>query len=208
MPSSPRKLSFKEEIQVYLRQLSDASSAEFVSGDASELLIFKNSHHLVAFAFAGKNPDASYDTGYDFFKTHYRRHQVEWDKRDIAYVFCIPADTKNLYELSSRIESDTYFCRKFVIPLTEPVADSLARLPFLPLVSPEGPSLRPPSAQTFLQQCGVGAPLARDIVVQHARSPIGIVDDCVAGLHGPRTKLTRARMNVEVQVDASTHPVH
>src|SRR5579872_4920484 len=118
MPSSQRNPFFKEAIQGYLRTLPDTNSAEFVSGDDTELLIFKNSHRLVAFAFAGKSPDSSYEASYEFFKSHYRKHQAEWAKLDTAYVFCISPDTKGLYELSSRIESDTYFCRKFVIPLT------------------------------------------------------------------------------------------
>jgi hypothetical protein len=64
MPSSPRNSSFKEKIQAYLKQLSDTSSADFVFGDGSELLIFKGGHHLAAFAFADEDPDASYETSW------------------------------------------------------------------------------------------------------------------------------------------------
>lgn len=206
MPSSQHSPAVKEAVQTYLRRLSEANSAEFVSGDNVELLIFKNSHYLVAFAFAGNDVDATYETSYESFKTLYRKHQAEWDKLDTAYVLCVSPDTKKLYALSSRIEADTYFCRKFVVPLTERVSDSLAQLPFLPLVTPEGPSLRPPSAQTFLHRCGVGAPLARDIVVQHVRSPAGIVEDCLEAKHA-RSKLSRTRTRVEIQADASAEPV-
>jgi DNA repair protein SbcC/Rad50 len=206
MPNSQPSPLIGEAIRRYLQQLSQANSAEFVSGDNATLLIFKTFHHLVAFAFASNDADATYEKSYGFFKTLYRTHQAEWDKLDTGYVLCVSPDTNDLYELMSRIESDTYFCRKFVVALTEQISDSLAQLPFLPLVTPEGPSLRPPSAQTFLHNCGVGAPLARDIVVQHARSPIGIVDDCVEGKHA-RSKLSRTRTRVEIQTDASVQPV-
>ena len=108
-------------------------------------------------------------------------------------VLCVSRDTKNIwYELLVHVVEVLtlrYFCRKFVVPLTEAISDLLAQLPFLPLVTrSEGPSLRPPSAQTFLHDCGVGASLARDIVVQHARSPAGIVEDCLeVGTYGARS---------------------
>jgi DNA repair protein SbcC/Rad50 len=74
-------------------------------------------------------------------------------------------------------------------PLAEPLGSSLARLPFLPLTPLSGQSLRPASTQTFLQQCGVPAVLAKYLVVQRARGPEGIVEDCTNGEFGEPREL-------------------
>src|SRR6202051_3540473 len=100
-----------------------------------------------------------------------------WDALDLAFVFCVKPGVTNLDQFCSTIETDVYFCRKFVVPLSSPLSASLARLPFLPLTPLDGKTLRPASAQNFLQQCSVPAVLARYIVVQHERGPERIVED-------------------------------
>lgn len=208
MPSSPpHEPSAKQQVQAYLRRLPATESADFVGGTNEDVLVFRSVHHLAAFAFAGPDPVSAFQETYESFKKLYHENQAQWDTLDITYVLCVPADCKNLHQVSSRIETDTYFCRKFVVPLATPIGNALARLPFLPLNTLEGPSLRPSSAQTFLRACGVSADLARAIVVQHARAAKGIIEDCLAGLHGEPSSLKRAQTMTEVQVDASVPPV-
>lgn len=207
MPNSPLSSSLKEEVRAYLQNWQPGVSISAVRSNGKELLVLKSDYHLVGFAFAGSKPRIDYDATYELFKDHYSKHQSEWDALDVAYVLCISPDAQQLTELASRIETDTYFCRKFVIPLSSPVGATLARLPFLPLGQLQGPSLRPASAQTFLQRCGVPANLARDIVVQHARGPEGIIEDCQTGQHGKPVKLKRAENRTEIQGDPASNPV-
>jgi exonuclease SbcC len=207
MPNSPLSPSLKEEVLTYLRNWHLGVSIDAVRSNGNELLVLKSDHHLVGFAFAGSKPTTDYDATYELFKDHYSKHRSEWDALDVAYVLCISPDAAQLNELASRIETDTYFCRKFVIPLSSPVGGALARLPFLPLEQLQGPSLRPASAQTFLQRCGVPANLARDIVVQHARGPEGIIEDCQSGQHGKPVKLKRAENRTVIQGDSASNPV-
>ena len=100
-----------------------------------------------------------------------------------------------------------YFCRKFVVPLASPVADALARLPFLPLTPVRGRSLRPPSAQTFLQQCGTPAVLAKYLVVQGQRSPETIVEDCLSGTFGEPKALRRSSSELIAAESPGAAPV-
>jgi exonuclease SbcC len=106
-----------------------------------------------------------------------------------AFIFCLPADVNGAEQFISSVETDVYFCRKFVIGLSNDIGSSLASLPFMPLAPIGGAALRPTSAQTFLQQSGVPALLAKQLVVPHERSAKGIFDDCLAGKHGEPANL-------------------
>lgn len=144
---------------------------------------------MAAFAFTNGDSRASYGALYEKFKIYYAEQRGQWDKLDLTFVFCVPPTLPNLDQFCSRIETDVYFCRKFVVPLAEPLGDSLARLPFLPLTPLEGEPLRPPSAQTFLQHCGVPTVLARYLVVQHERGPGRIIQGCLNGEFGEPQEL-------------------
>ena len=143
---------------------------------------------MAAFAFSNGDINKSFDILYGNFKKLYAQNAA-FNALDVAFVFCARPDTRDLDLLCSRVETDVYFCRKFVVRLVSPLNKSLARLPFLPL-SPLGTqSLRPPSAQTYLQRCGVTATLAKFLVVQRERSPTRIVDDCLSGVFGEPREL-------------------
>ena len=161
-------------------ELTDAQ----VNADYQPLLLMRNKNTMAAFAFANGDMRKSYETLYSSFKRYFTEQHGKWDALDLAFVFCAQPDVAQLDKFSSVVETDVYFCRKFVIPLTVPLDSSFARLPFLPLTPPHGQSLRPPSAQTFLQLCGMPAPLAKYLVVQHQRSAEGIVEDCTMGTFG------------------------
>ncbi len=173
-------------IHNYLHEaLPDAKISFVVAHDDYEpLLLLQMKHVLAAFAFASVDVTESYKVLYTGFKNLYAAQGGEWDTLDIAFVYCLSPDFPDLNLFCSKIETDVYFCRKFVVPLGPEVGASLARLPFLPLAQLDGRSLRPPSAQTFLRQCNVPTGLARFIVVQRERSPEGIVEDCINGKFG------------------------
>lgn len=181
----------RESVRSYLGTLLPQSElkSQTLSLDYPPLLFLQTSHTMAAFGFSNGDMEKSYDAIYRGFKAYYSDQRGAWDALDLAFVFCVRPDVPDLDRFCSRVETDVYFCRKFVVPLSSPLELSLARLPFLPLTPLTGLSLRPPSAQTFLQQCGVPAGLARNIVVGQVRSPEGIVEDCITGDFGAPREL-------------------
>ena len=155
------------------------------------LLVMTTTYVMAAFAFPYENAHADYDVLYDGFKKYYLKQTQRPENLELAFVLCVRPDAPNLDNLSSRVETDVYFCRKFVVRLSLPLNRSLARLPFLPLTPLGSATLRPPSAQTFLQNCGISATFAKFLVVQRERSPERIVRDCLSGALGEPVELAR-----------------
>ena len=178
-----------------------------VVAEQPPLILMQTAHLAAAFAFANGDGKRSYDALYSGFKRYCAEQKGEWDRLDLAFVFCVHPDFPQLDHFCSLVETDVYFCRKFVVPLSVPVATSLSRLPFLPLLRIEGQSIRPPSAQTFLQQCGMPAVLAKFVVVQHERSPEGIIEDCTSGKFGGPRPLLVANNAPTVQADGPSAPI-
>lgn len=194
----------------YLREVMPAAllSRAPVHTEYDPLVLLSTTHALAAFAFSNGDAAKSYESLYSGFKKHYTERQGSWDSLDLAFVFCVHPDLPDLDRFCSRVETDVYFCRKFVVPLAAPLTRALARLPFLPL-SPlqEGQSLRPPSAQTFLQRSGVAAVLAKYLVVPHGRSADGIVEDCVSGTFGEALRPTPVAATTVVQPVRVAEPI-
>lgn len=209
MPSSPHNRIDPAAVRGHLSEVLPSArfSEALVHADHAPLLLLQTKHVLAAFAFANGNVPLSYESLYQGFKKHYSAQRGEWDKLDLAFVFCVPAGDSRLDQFCSQVETDVYFCRKFVVPFDGAVGASLTRLPFLPLAPLSGPSLRPPSAQTLLQQCGVPAMLAKYLVVQQERSPQGIVEDCVAGEFGEPRSLGSSTATAAAATDRSANAV-
>ncbi|XUJ36024.1 hypothetical protein ACQ5SK_12660 [Bradyrhizobium japonicum] len=98
------------------------------AGDGLPVTILLTNRVVAAFAFAGSDPHATFEETYEAFKAEAERSK-DWDQFDLSYVLCISPDADKLDQLASRIETDVYFCREFVVPLTEHVGNALARLP-------------------------------------------------------------------------------
>ena len=177
-----------------------------VHSDYDPLILLYTTSVMAAFAFSNGDANKSYDILYDNFKKYFTRRDAS-QALDVAFVFCVHSDARNMDLLCSRVETDVYFCRKFVVRLALPLNKSLARLPFLPL-SPLGTqSLRPPSAQTYLQRCGVPATLAKYLVVQRERSPARIVDDCVSGAFGEPRELIPTALDPVTMAERTANPI-
>ncbi|MBN9662515.1 MAG: SMC family ATPase [Acidobacteria bacterium] len=207
LPHSP--LPSTSELRAYLqRELPDSRLSEVtVAPSYNPLLLLRTDHSLAAFGFANGDARKSYESIYAGFKKYYAAQREQWDSLDLAFVFCVNPDLPHLDQFCSSIETDVYFCRKFVIPLSGLVGMSLARLPFLPLTPLTGQSLRPPSAQTFLRQCGVPADLAKFLVVQRARGPEAIVEDCIKGDFGDPIELTPTHHALIAHPDQVAEPI-
>jgi exonuclease SbcC len=159
-------------------------TAEISSVDAASplppLVLLQTKHNVAAFALPNGNWRADFETLYAGFKDLCNRRQREWEQLDVNFVFCLPRSDRDFDAFCSQVETDVYFCRKYVIPLGDDMPLALARLPFLPLDPLEGGGLRPDSAQVFLERHGVSALLGRYLVLPHQRGPEEIVNDCLA----------------------------
>ncbi len=162
---------------------------------------------MAGFAFSNGDMTGNYDALYARFKTFFKERRGLWDALDLAFVFCVQPSASNLDQFCSTVETDVLFCRKFVIPLASPLGTSLARLPFLPLTPLNGKTLRPPSAQTFLRQCGVPLVLARYVAVQRERGAERIVEDCISGEFGQPQELKSVANAPVAQSDGSAESV-
>ncbi|MDM0091650.1 MULTISPECIES: AAA family ATPase [unclassified Variovorax] len=166
--------------------LANAKVSEVsVDDDLAPLLIVEAGHLVVAFALG--EGEAEYDILYPAFKKHFKTKVMDWNTKDVSFVYCLPPTHAPTDEFCSKVEVDVYFCRKFVVQLSDEIGASLVRLPFLPLAPVTGQTLRPPSAQTFLQDLGVKADLAKFVVVPGSRSAAAIVTDALAGKYGEPT---------------------
>jgi DNA repair protein SbcC/Rad50 len=159
--------------------------SELPNGDFP-LLILETKNDTVGFATLNDDLQQTYSLAYNSFKKIYRENHITWKERNLSFVICRADLTSSSDSFFSQIESDFYFCRKYVIRLCQnfdELKQELLRLPFLPL--PEGYSggiMRPPSAQTFLQSSNINAQLARQLIVPQESSAKRIVEQLMAGI--------------------------
>ena len=196
-----------QRVQSFLRKrLPDSRlTVESLLPNYQPLILMWLKHLVAAFAFSNGDTSRSYDALYGGFKKYYASKRPQLDTVDLSFVFCVHPNLPNLDEFCSAIETDVYFCRKFVIPIELSLDHSFARLPFLPLTPIHGGSRRPPSAQTLLRQRNVHATLARFLTVPHQRGPENITSDCLNGEFGdPPTLSTTADLAAS---ELGTEPV-
>ena len=136
-------------------------------------------HRMTAFTFSGTDATKSYKAQYLGFKEYYAKNRARLDTLDLAFVFCMAHNAPKLDEFRSAVETDVFFCRKFVVPLTDTPEECLEGLPFLPLLTRGRDAKRPRSATTFMQQCRVPAALSRYLAVPHQKSAEAIVRECI-----------------------------
>ena len=204
----PETPATAQDVRRYLEGVLPSSrlATESVHSEYNPLILLYTTSILAAFAFPNGDTNKSYDSLYGGFKKFYTRSGAS-DALDVAFVFCAQPDSPNLDLFCSRVETDVYFCRKFVVRLVSPLNRSFARLPFLPLTPIGTQTLRPPSAQTYLQRSGVPATLARYLVVQRERGPARIAADCVSGAFGGPQELTPAENESVVTVERTANPI-
>ncbi|MCD4654278.1 AAA family ATPase [bacterium] len=148
-------------------------------------------------------PNSAFDSTYNSFKQIYRQNHAAWKERNLSFVIC-RSDPDSIHDaFFSAIETDVYFCRKYVISLPldqDHLERELLRLPILPL--PEGCAggvLRPPSAQAFLQNLDISGKLARQIVVPGECSESRIVSEMLSLEKLPPTIQTSYNHEIQCQ---------
>ncbi len=198
MPASQPDSHNLGAIEQYLRQAApNADLARVHAKNDNQLLLLRLPHVVVAFGLADASGEANFDAIYSAFKDYCASNVGHFRGVDIAFVFCSAAPIADSF--CSRIETDKYFCRKFVIYLQPSLERAFGKLPFLALAPLEQDPIRPVSAQTFLQQAGLTSTLARHLVVPRQRGTENILQDCVAGANGaPRRP--RARVDIGEQI--------
>lgn len=141
--------------------------------------------NLIGFATLEEPLEENFSKAFQRLKDLYSIHSNEWADFDVALVLCSPNSEKMSFEFCSKIETDPYFCRKFVIDSSKDLKSELGRLPFLPLYPEAIVGLkRPLSAQTLLMKHNVTSELANYLAVPHTRGIEGIIDECIKGLLG------------------------
>ena len=134
---------------------------------------------MAGFALSNGDTLGSYRKLFGSFKDYYAENRKRLDVLELSFVFCVRPDLPNLETFCSEVETDVYFCRKFVIILADSLDRAFERLPFLPLTLGTEGLRRPPSAQTYMRQCGVPATLAKYLAVPHQRGAENIAKDCL-----------------------------
>jgi len=150
------------------------------------LLVMETSSDSAGFTIVNGSPENSYTSAYTTFKLLYRENHETWKKRNLSFIVCSQGDLKKNESLFSSIESDVYFCRKYVVRFPtdqEGLEQELRRLPFLPLDEDYPKDIdRPISAQSLLQNLGISTTLSRHLIVSGQRSAKGIIEDLMEKL--------------------------
>ena len=147
------------------------------------LLILETSTDAAGFAIVNGTPEESFGDAYNTFQKLYRHRHAVWRERNLSFVVCRPERGREHDAFFTALETDMYFCRKYVVFLADDLGQlqkELLRLPFFPLPEGlEGGVVRPVSAQTFLHSLGVNAQIARHIVLPREYSATRTANDLV-----------------------------
>jgi exonuclease SbcC len=176
--------SLKETLSKLM--LSAHVAEVLVREDLPPLVLLMRGHAVDAFAVGGPE---EYEALYSGFKKHYLAQGAEWSTKEVSFILCVPSDIRVDESFCSGVELDVYFCRKYVLQLAADIAESLARLPFLPLERISGASIRPPSAKTLLRQRSVKTDLAAALV-EPGTGAGTILVNCLDGKYGEVHPLT------------------
>jgi len=145
------------------------------------LLVMETLSDSAGFTIVNGTPENTYTSAYTTFKQLYRENHETWKKRNLSFIVCSQGDLKKNESLFTSIESDIYFCRKYVVRFPtdqKELEQELRRLPFLPLDEDYPKDIdRPISAQSLLQNLGINAILSRKLIVSGRRAAEGIIED-------------------------------
>lgn len=161
---------------------------------------------LIGFAQLNGEGKAGVDRALENFKSLYVINSNKWAAYDLTLVLCRTDTAKDDANVWNEIELDPYFCRKFVIDVTDDVQADLGRLPFIPLRPATVVGFeRPPSAQTLLIEHRVSPWLAEALAVPHRLSEKRIVEECLNN-SAAAPKFTNLKVNRSHAARLRTEP--
>ena len=183
MNISPQIEESYKRLQNILSELLHDQKPQLTIQEKGEypLLVMETSGDSVGFTIVNGSPENIYNSAYSTFKKLYRENHETWEKRNLSFIVCRQGDLKKNEILFTSIESDIYFCRKYVVRFPANQKDleqELRRLPFLPLDEDYPKDIdRPISAQSLLQNLSISATLSRHLIVSDQRSAKRIIED-------------------------------
>lgn len=172
-----------------LSELFSNQDTQFIQPQKGDypILVLESSMDSAGFAIVNGSAESSYSSAYKTFKDLYREKHDTWKERNLSFTVCSQGDINKNESLFRSIESDVYFCKKYIVNFSKDPKDlekELLGLPFLPLKEHyANDTERPISAQSLLQDFGVSATLSRHIIVSGLRVAKGIIDDCIERSH-------------------------
>jgi len=192
-------------VESVLRDALRGRAPEFkhVSDGTYPFLLLITNYDVAGFVVLDGDAKAAYDSTYTRFKRLYRDQHVDWRGKTLSLVVCTMDRDDAQVGLLSELETDVYFCKKYVIrysPVPETFRAEITSLPFIPL--PEGKPggiIRPLSAQTLLQKMGVEAALTHQLIVPRAYAADRVVTDILEGKRELSTLREAPRSAVETQ---------
>lgn len=189
MPFSPDLAESYSRLSSLIPRFLDARQHQLRlhDDDATDypLLILETGQDIAGFAIVCDSPRTAYAAAYESFRVLYGREHEAWEAQNLSFVICRFDDDPSDDGFFSQVETDIYFCRKYVIKLPADdgdLANELQRLPFLPLQADRShDSVVPPSARRLLRSLGLSADLSEQLVTARKRSATRIVDDILGG---------------------------
>ncbi len=143
--------------------------------------------NVVAFAELNGDAEISKEKSFNLFRSYFIEKQREWNSFDLSLVYCITSNNVS-QELLNQIQLDPYFCKKYVINITNPdkLNDEFQSLPFVPLLSNEIILVnRPLPAKELLREYGVQTGIISGIVDRGRMAPQTIINKCLAEKESP-----------------------
>ena len=98
------------------------------TGEDRHLLLLTMPQLVAGFGFTSRDLTSTYGRLYGAFKEEYAEHRNEWDDLDLAFVLCVPEGLSGLQAFGSSVETDVYFCRKYVVHMNGHVRTSARAL--------------------------------------------------------------------------------
>jgi DNA repair protein SbcC/Rad50 len=197
-------------IKSIIRLLLESHSEMVVLNEGGcPILLLETTNDAVGFVILSGVPELEYPNVYNCFKNIYRKNHIKWKTKNLSFVI-FRYEPKSIHDnFFSSIETDVYFCRKYILNLPKENSElerELLKLPFLPLPEGrEGGIIRPPSAQTLLQHLNVPAKRARQIIVPRESSSSYIISQILSeGEPLPEIKSISKKEN-QIQVQPTEH---
>lgn len=147
------------------------------------LLVLETPEDSAGFTIVDGTPEQKFNSAYSEFKALYRARHKLWRNRNLSFIVCRSdsQSQENNDEFFSRIESDTYFCKKYVVRFPESSRDliqELRRLPFVPMYPYSDIGLRrPSSAIDLLQSLEIDTDITRYLIEPQRRAPRTLLTD-------------------------------
>ena len=191
-----------DDLMTLLKSSLSNNQPEFTIHESDHpVLTMETDLELAGFCIIPSNEKENFECFYHEFKKIYKKNVNRWARVNVSFVYCFH-DIKSISkEMIAKIETDLFFCRKFVITYTNDKFEGLSKLPFIPIESAKGavPNRIVP-AQSLLEKLGVTQDLAKSLTTLNSKKSQTIVDNCLLLTEVPRLE----KLTDEIYQNANT----